>query len=92
MPKGSVISQTPATGTLFQGDPVALVVSKGPQLVLVPRVIGMQEGEATSILEGLGLKVKIERAFGGFFGTVRLQSVDPGTEAPKGSTITLTVV
>lgn len=92
LPKGSVISQSPATGTLFQGDAITLVVSKGPQLVLVPPVIGQQEGEATSILEGLGLKVKIERAFGGFFGTVRLQSVDPGTEAPKGSTITLTVV
>ena len=92
VPKGSVISQSPATGTLFQGDAIVLVVSKGPQMVLVPPVIGKQEGEATSILEALGLKVKIERAFGGFFGTVRLQSVDPGTNAPKGSTITLTVV
>jgi eukaryotic-like serine/threonine-protein kinase len=92
VPKGSVISQSPATGTLFQGDPVTLVVSKGPQLVAVPDVIGRQEGRATSILRDLGFDVQIERAFGGFFGTVRLQSVDPGTEAPKGSTITLTVV
>jgi serine/threonine-protein kinase len=92
VPKGSVISQSPATGTVFQGDPVTLVVSKGPQLVAVPDVIGRQEGRATSILKGLGFEVQIERAFGGFFGTVRLQSVDPGTEAPKGSTITLTVV
>jgi serine/threonine-protein kinase len=92
VPKGSVISQSPATGTVFQGDPVTLVVSRGPQLVAVPDVIGRQEGRATSILKGLGFDVQIERAFGGFFGTVRLQSVDPGTEAPKGSTITLTVV
>ena len=92
VPKGSVISQSPATGTLFQKDTVTLVVSKGPELVPVPPVIGMQEGEAKSILEGLGFKVKIERAFGGIFGTVRLQSVAPGTAAPTGSTITLTVV
>ena len=92
VPKGSVISQTPSSGTLFQKDSVTLVVSKGPDLVLVPKVIGRQEGEATSILEGLGFKVQIERAFGGIFGTVRLQSVDAETEAPKGSTITLTVV
>ena len=92
VPKGSVISQSPATGTLFQGDPVTLVISKGPQLVTVPDVIGRQEGLATSILKDLGFNVQIERAFGGFFGTVRLQSVDPGTGAPKGSTITLTVV
>ncbi|MEO6143230.1 MAG: Stk1 family PASTA domain-containing Ser/Thr kinase [Dermatophilaceae bacterium] len=92
VPKGSVISQSPATGTLFQKDKVTLVVSKGPELVPVPPVIGRQEGEARSILEGLGFTVKIERAFGGIFGTVRLQSVAPGTAAPTGSTITLTVV
>jgi beta-lactam-binding protein with PASTA domain len=92
VPQGSVISQSPATGTLFQGDSVTLVVSRGPEQVAVPEVIGKQEDEATSILKGLGFKVTIERAFGGFFGTVRLQSVDPGTKAPKGATITLTVV
>ena len=92
VPKGSVISQSPATGTLFQGGQVALVVSKGPELVVVPPVISKQEDEARSILEGLGFVVNIERAFGGIFGTVRLQSVAAGTEAPKGSTITLTVV
>jgi len=92
VPKGSVISQAPATGTLFQGDQVSLVVSKGPVLVPVPNVIGAQERNATRILERLGFQVRIERALGGFFGTVRLQSVAAGTEAPKGSTITLTVV
>jgi len=92
VPKGSVISQSPATGTLFQGDLVTLVVSKGPQLVAVPPVIGRQEGEARSILEGLGFKVKIERAFGGRFGLVTAQSVAAGTTAPTGSTIALTVV
>jgi serine/threonine-protein kinase len=92
VPKGSVISQSPATGTLFQGGLVTLVVSKGPQMVPVPNVISMQEQPATAILEALGFTVKVERALGGYFGTVRLQSVDAGAEAPKGSTITLTVV
>ncbi len=92
VPQGSVISQSPATGTLFQGGLVTLVVSKGPQMVPVPNVIGQQEQPARAILEGLGFTVKVDRALGGFFGTVRLQSVDGGTQAPKGSTITLTVV
>jgi serine/threonine-protein kinase len=92
VPKGSVISQAPATGTLFQGDTVTLVVSKGPQMVLVPNVVGQQEQPAQATLEALGFKVTVDRALGGFFGTVRLQSVDGGTEAPKGSTITLTIV
>jgi len=92
VPKGSVISQSPATGSLFEGQLVNLVVSKGPELVLVPDVIGQQEAPAKVTLEGLGFTVKIERAFGGIFGTVRLQSIPPGTKAPAGTTITLTVV
>jgi len=92
VPKGSVISQSPANGTLYQGDAVTLVVSKGPELVLVPDVFGRQEGEATTILVGLGFKVDVQRFAGGPFGTVTSQSVAANTEAPKGSTITLTVV
>ena len=92
IPKGSVISQSPATGTLFQGDLVTMVVSKGPQFVVVPDVFGHQEGEARSILEGLGFVVKVDRIAGGLFGTVRFQSIPAGTPTPTGSTITLSVV
>ena len=92
IPKGSVISQSPATGTLFRGDQVTLVVSKGPQLVVVPDVFGKQEGEARAILEGLGFIVEIDRIAGGFFGTVRFQSIPVGTPTPTGSTITISVV
>jgi beta-lactam-binding protein with PASTA domain/serine/threonine protein kinase len=92
VPKGSVVSQSPATGTLFRGDLVTLVVSKGPELVQVPDVVGQQEQQAKSILEGLGFTVQVQRALGGFFGTVRLQSVPAGTKAPQGSAIILTVV
>src|SRR5665647_992286 len=44
-----------------QGDRVTLVVSKGPQFVVVQDVFGLQEGEARSILEGLGFIVKVDR-------------------------------
>jgi serine/threonine-protein kinase len=91
VPKGSVISQSPATGTLFQKDLVTLVVSKGPQFVVVPDLFGKQEGEATSTLEGLGFTVKIDRYLGGHAGIVANQSIPAGTKAPSGSTITLTV-
>jgi beta-lactam-binding protein with PASTA domain len=92
VPTGSVISQSPATGTLFQGGLVTLVVSKGPEMVPVPNVIGQQEQPGRAILQALGFKVKMDRFFGGMFGTIRLQSVAAGTPAPKGSVITLTVV
>ncbi len=89
--KGDVISQDPRDGTLFRGDTVTLVVSKGPVMVDVPNVIGKQVGEARTILEGAGFQVKVERALGGIFGTVRFQDPEKG-QAPKGSTVTVTIV
>ncbi|HET7476153.1 MAG TPA: Stk1 family PASTA domain-containing Ser/Thr kinase [Dermatophilaceae bacterium] len=90
--KGAVISQNPAGGVLYKGDKVTLVVSKGPPLVTVPSVTGMQRGEATRVLRAAGFQVRYETFMGGFFGTVRSQSVDAGTQAPKGTTITLVIV
>lgn len=91
VPKGRVISQSPRDGTLFRGDTVTLVVSKGPVLVDVPNVVGQQVQQARQALESAGFTVTIREALGGFFGTVRLQ--DPaGGKAPKGSTVTLTIV
>ncbi|HSO66140.1 MAG TPA: Stk1 family PASTA domain-containing Ser/Thr kinase [Ornithinibacter sp.] len=91
VPKGRVVSQSPRDGTLFRGDTVTLVVSKGPVLVDVPDVVGQQVQQARRTLEAAGFTVVIREALGGFFNTVRLQ--DPaGGKAPKGSTVTLTIV
>ncbi len=93
VPAGSVISTTPATGTvLHKGDEVTLVVSKGPEMVTVPNVVDMKSGAAKSELEGMGFTVKLDRFFGGVFDTVRGQSLRSGSSVRKGSTITLSVV
>ena len=44
--EGAVISQKPGAGTAFKGDTIKLVVSKGPELVLVPKVVGDQVEDA----------------------------------------------
>lgn len=87
VPKGNVISQTPANGTLFRGDQVKLVVSKGPVMVGVPDLVGKSADEAHQILEGLGLKWQDIRFPVG--DTVR--QIDPGkdTQVPKGTTVKL---
>lgn len=92
VPKGSVISQSPATGTLFRGEQVTLVVSKGPEMVSVPNVQGKQLRQARKILEDAGFQVRVESFMGGLFGTVRSQSPAGDAKAPKGSTVTLVVV
>ena len=92
VPSGRVISQSPAEGTLFRGDTVTIVPSKGPETVTMPDLVGTQLGAATDELEALGLEVAVERALGGFFNTVRSQSAEPGSQVRVGSTITLTIV
>ncbi len=92
VPKGSVISQSPAGGTLYKGDKVTLVVSKGPVMVKVPDVSGKQADEAEQILRAAGFDVKRENALGGIFGTVHHTNPAGGSMAPKGSTVTMVVV
>ncbi|WP_226963869.1 Stk1 family PASTA domain-containing Ser/Thr kinase [Nostocoides sp. F2B08] len=89
---GRVISQTPAEGSLFRGDTVTVVPSKGPETVEMPNLVGKQLQEAEAELEALGLQVDVERALGGFFNTVRAQSEEAGTRVRVGSTVTLTIV
>jgi beta-lactam-binding protein with PASTA domain len=91
IPEGSVVSQSPASGTLTRGGTVTLTISKGPKMVKVPSFVGKQASEARMGLEALGFKVEVNNILGGFFGTVRDQ--DPVDEdVPEGSVITLTVV
>jgi serine/threonine-protein kinase len=86
--EGQVISQTPAAqDPAGPGDTVDLVVSDGPEPIAVPDVIGMDIGDATEELEGLGFTVKTAQIW--FTGTVFDQSLDAGTEHPKGSEIWL---
>jgi serine/threonine protein kinase/beta-lactam-binding protein with PASTA domain len=42
VPKGAVVSQEPASGTLTRGQTVTLTISEGPKLVKVPNYIGKQ--------------------------------------------------
>lgn len=91
IPKGAVVRQEPASGTLTRGSTVTLTMSAGPKLVKVPNYIGEQASDAREALEKRGFEVRINNILGGFFGTVRDQ--DPvDTEVPEGSVVTLTVV
>jgi serine/threonine-protein kinase len=92
VPAGRVVSQTPADGTLHRGDTVTLVVSKGPVMVQVPNVVGQPVTQAEKTLTELGFTVRKDYPFGKLFDLVRVQSATPGQPAPKGSTITLTIV
>jgi serine/threonine-protein kinase len=93
-PKGEVMSQEPAQSTAaHRGDTVQLVVSKGPEMIVVPHVVGKKTAEAKKELEAAGFKVKVHKFAGGFFDSVRFQDPDGNgsKKAAKGSTVSLTV-
>ena len=93
MPAGSVIDQDPKQGTLGnRRDVVTIVVSQGPELIEVPPVVSQQYDAAAAALEERGFVPRRQDVLGGFFGTVREQSVAPGERVPRGTQITLTVV
>ncbi|MEU0967767.1 Stk1 family PASTA domain-containing Ser/Thr kinase [Streptomyces sp. NPDC005917] len=91
--QGQVARQTPVgDAQAAEGDMVTLTLSKGPEMVEVPSVVGATVDDATKLLEQSGFQVKEDRGLIGLFGdTVKKQSVDAGEQAPKGSTITITV-
>ncbi|MEU6228584.1 Stk1 family PASTA domain-containing Ser/Thr kinase [Streptomyces sp. NPDC047042] len=91
--KGQVAAQSPEAGSeAEQGDTVTLTVSKGPEMIEVPDVVGDSVGDARAALEGAGFTVDEDRGLLGLFGdTVKKQSVDGGDTAPKGSKITITI-
>ncbi|MEU3254032.1 Stk1 family PASTA domain-containing Ser/Thr kinase [Streptomyces sp. NPDC006997] len=90
---GQVARQSPGSGSeAAEGDTVTLTVSKGPELVEVPDVVGDSVGEAKDKLQAAGFEVDEDRGLLGLFSdTVKGQSVAGGETAPRGSTITIKI-
>jgi serine/threonine protein kinase/beta-lactam-binding protein with PASTA domain len=85
--KGQVISQTPdKSDSIELGSKVSVVVSKGPEFVFVPNVLGKNKNEASLDIENLGLKVVIK-------GAGKVNNISPaiGTKVKQGAVITLTL-
>ncbi|GAB3302427.1 PASTA domain-containing protein [Epidermidibacterium keratini] len=91
---GTVARTDPPAGTLAQpgaGVAITIVVSKGPDLVEVPSVIGKKTADATAALEAAGFTVEVKTVFT-TLDLVADQSPGGGTMAKRGSTVTITVV
>ncbi|WP_066285806.1 Stk1 family PASTA domain-containing Ser/Thr kinase [Arthrobacter sp. B6] len=92
---GLILAQDPAPGSLARhGTPVALTVSKGPQPIPVPSVVGMEEDDAVDAIEAAGLKADVAKEEVNDRkvpkGSVAAQSPSSGT-LTRGGTVTLTI-
>ncbi len=94
VPVGQIVSQDPTGGAeASKGSPVALVVSKGPQVSTVPGVVGQEQSAATSTLEKGGFKVTTTQQYSTSVasGIVISQSPDAGTDGKVGDTVALVI-
>jgi serine/threonine-protein kinase len=95
VPQGNVISQSPIAGDeVDKGSEVVLTISKGPDLVDVPSVVGLTEAEATGQIQAAGLKVQSkpidvsDQAQNGLVVRQRPQA-QPGAQLKRGRTVVL---
>ncbi|MFE5944935.1 Stk1 family PASTA domain-containing Ser/Thr kinase [Streptomyces sp. NPDC056480] len=89
---GSVAAQSLAEGSrAAEGDTITLTVSKGPRLVAVPDVVGETVDDARTALEDEGFEVEVKKSFPYLGSEVTGQSVEGGSTAPEGSTVTITI-
>jgi eukaryotic-like serine/threonine-protein kinase len=91
--EGIVLSQSPEAGEqVARGTPVDLVVSSGPETVVVPSVIGLSEQDAVANLEQAGLDVDVQRDQNEApEGQVFAQDPGAGEELSAGDVVTITV-
>jgi eukaryotic-like serine/threonine-protein kinase len=94
-PPGTVLSQSPATGTsVHAGDKVNLTVARAPKEVAVPDVEGQREASAVATLEKAGFaSTTVFEAVSepAKAGVVLKQSPAAGAKARKGATVTIDV-
>lgn len=90
VPEGAVISAAPvAEGPVRVSSEISLTISRGPEPVEVPDVIGKPWAEAKGILENAGLKLDYNLFADAAPGLFSVTKVNPGAGAsvPRGSTV-----
>jgi serine/threonine-protein kinase len=89
-----VTRTAPPAGTqIDKGSTVTLFISSGPQKVTVPSVVGQSQDSASAELANVGLKVQpvAQDSTTETPGNVLSQSPSAGSQAGRGSTVTITV-
>lgn len=92
VPIGSAVGLVLAKTPLPEGARVTLEISKGPEIVIMPNVVGETIAAAKTLLENLGLRVVIDtNQLSSNFGIAKVRSQNPsaGSEARVGDSVTI---
>ena len=91
---GPILTSDPLPGTTVpKATVIKVTVSKGPVLIDVPNVVGMDAATATTTLQTAGFQVKaVNKLTIAILNKVYSQNPAGGSRAPKGSVITLEIV
>jgi serine/threonine-protein kinase len=85
---GTVIGTDPGSGDLAPRDSeVGVIVSKGPELIAVPNLVGQTVEAASSALKAAGLVANVQNFSSG--AKVRAQDPSAGTLVQRGAKVTL---
>jgi hypothetical protein len=94
VPAGAALRTEPAAGSeLEAGSAVSLLVSIGPEPVVVPDLVGFDEAEALVVLGDAGLSGGSRETIRGDdpAGTIVAQDPAPGSEVPSGTAVSYMV-
>jgi serine/threonine-protein kinase len=91
---GTILTSDPLPGNVVpKATVIKVTVSKGPVLVAVPNVVGMDVATATATLQNAGFQVKATNKLAvAILNKVYSQNPAGGSQAPRGSLITLEIV
>jgi len=89
--EGNVVSASVPEAPVRAGATITLTVSRGPEPVQIPDVVGMSWNDGKKTLTDLGFKLSYNPGADAISALLKVQSTDPagGTSAANGSTITL---
>ena len=94
IPEGQIIEQDPKYQDNYkikEGSTIKIVISKGQEIVEMPKVVGKTRDEATSTLKEVGLEVKVEEEFSDDVekNYIIKQEIKEGEKIPAGTTVTI---
>ncbi len=92
-PNGTILEQRPPEGEeVERGTEISVVVSSGPEMAVVPDVVGQSREEAEETLSSEGFEVRVDTQESSEENDGRVVDQSPsGGEAQRGSEVTITV-